>query len=392
MMMHRASYCLIALQVAIQGAAPKLQGMETEQVDAYVREEMQKQKVPGLALLVVREGAIVKAQGYGLANIEYQVPVKPETIFQSGSLGKQFTATGIMMLAAEGRVALDDPVSKYLSDVPETWRPITVRRLLSHTAGIGEYPENFDLRRDYSEDELLQAIYRLPLVFSPGENWRYSNPGYVVLGILIHKVTGRFYGDFLQDRIFKPLGMTSTRINSEADIIPNRAAGYRLAKGKLKNQEWVSPTMNSTADGSLCLNILDLAKWDAALYTERLLKRESLEQMWKPVVLSSGKPNIAGYGFGWMSNAVRGHRVIEHAGAWQGFSAHIARFVDEHLTIVVLANQADGDPTRIARQVAGLYVHQLMPDERTPTEDNGGELTAAQEDQVLKYPDGKAGP
>jgi CubicO group peptidase (beta-lactamase class C family) len=388
-MMHRASYFLIALLIANQ-SAPKLQGAEADQVDAYVQAEMQKQKIPGLAVLIVRDGTIAKSQGYGLANVEHQVPVKPETIFQSGSMGKQFTATAMMMLVEQGKVALDDPVSKHLGEIPEAWKPITVRHLLSHTAGVGEYPESYDLRRDYSEDELLQSIYRLPLVFAPGEKWRYSNPGYIALGILIHKVTGQFYGDFLQDRIFKPLGMTSTRIISDADIISNRAAGYRVVKGELKNQEWVSPTMNSTADGSLYLNIVDLAKWDAVLYTERLLKRESLEQMWKPAVLNSGKQNFAGYGFGWMSKDVHGHRVIEHAGAWQGFTSHIARFVDDRLTVVVLANLAGSNPPKIARHVAGLYLSELLPDERTSIEDTEPELTAILREQLSSYLEGKA--
>ena len=129
----------------------------------------------------------------------------------------------------------------------------------------------------------------IPLAFPPGTNWSYSNLGYLTLGILIHRVTGTFYGDVLQARIFRPLGMQTTRIMSEADIIPNRAAGYRLVKGELKNQEWVSPALNTTADGSLYFSILDLAKWDAALYTEKLLKRSSLEQMWTVVKLNNGQ-------------------------------------------------------------------------------------------------------
>jgi CubicO group peptidase (beta-lactamase class C family) len=365
MMVHRICHLLVALLLVVEGAGRQAAAGDAEQVDAYVRGEIQRQKIPGLALVVARDGAIVKADGYGLANVEHDVPVKPQTIFQSGSVGKQFTATAVMLLVEEGKIALDDAAKKYLGEVPEVWSPITVRQLLSHTAGVGDFPPSFDLRRDYSEDELLQAVCRLPLVFAPGEKWRYSNPGYVALGILIHKVTGQFYGDFLQDRIFKPLDMSSTRIICEADIIPNRAAGYRLVKGDLKNQEWVSPTMNSTADGSLYWNILDLAKWDAALYTERLLKRESLEQMWKPVVLKSGTPNAVGYGFGWMSGEVSGRRVVEHGGAWQGFTSHIARFVDDRLTVGVLANLAGSNPTRIAHHVAELYLGEVAAKEGT---------------------------
>jgi hypothetical protein len=143
---------------------------------------------------------------------------------------------------------------------------------------------------------------------------------------------------------------------SEADIIPNRAAGYRLVKGELKNQEWVAPTVNTTADGSLYFSILDLAKWDAALYTEKLLKRSSLEQMWTPAKLNNGQPNSGDYGFGWSIGNVRGHRVLDHGGAWQGFKTHISRYVDDKLTVVVLTNLGDAEPGVITEHVAGMYL------------------------------------
>jgi CubicO group peptidase (beta-lactamase class C family) len=177
----------------------------------------------------------------------------------------------------------------------------------------------------------------------------------LTLGILIHKVTGQFYGDFLQQRIFRPLEMSTTRIINEADIIPNRSAGYRLVNGELKNQEWVSPTLNTTADGSLYFSILDLAKWDAALYTERLLKRSSLDQMWTVTPLRDGKPNPGHYGYGWVIEVNDRHRVIEHDGQWQGFETQISRYVDDELTVVVLTNLDSAKPDRIAHGVASIY-------------------------------------
>jgi CubicO group peptidase (beta-lactamase class C family) len=243
-------------------------------VETYVKGEMDRQHIPGLALLVARDGKTVRAQGFGFSNLEHSVTVKPETIFQSGSVGKQFTATVVMMLVEEGKIGLDDSITEYFPEAPATWKPVTVRHLLSHTGGFTDYPRGFDFRKDYTEDELFKVVAGIPLAFAPGTKWRYSNLGYLTLGILIHRVTGKFYGDVLQERIFQPLGMHTTRIMSEADIIPNRAAGYRLVKGQVKNQEWVAPTLNTTADGSLYFSILDLAKWDAALYTEAL---ETLE-------------------------------------------------------------------------------------------------------------------
>ena len=326
-------------------------------VDSYVQSELQRQHIPGLSLLVAYDGTIVRAQGYGLANVELQVSVKPETIFQSGSVGKQFTATAVMMLVQEGKIKLDDPLTKYLKNTPAEWQQVTIRELLSHTAGLTDYPKRFDFRKDYTEAQLLKIVESIPLSFPPGTKWSYSNLGYLTLGILIHQVTGMFYGDFLHERIFQPLGMTTTRIISESDIVANRAAGYRLVKGELKNQEWVSPTLNTTADGALYFSILDLAKWDAALYTEKLLKRSSLDQMWTVAKLKNGQPNSGRYGFGWSILAKDGHRVLEHGGAWQGFKSHISRYVDDKLTIVVLANLEQADLGLIADHVAKIYLN-----------------------------------
>ena len=362
-MNHRLKYssCIpwllaLALAVFLLPSASAQSNTTKEAASNYVRAEMQRQHIPGLALLVSRGGKIVQAQGFGRANVELQVPVKPETVFQSGSVGKQFTATAVMMLVEEGKVALDDPLTKYFSDAPATWKEVTVRELLSHTGGFGDYPEKFDFRKDWTEAELLKLVENIPLAYPPGTKWEYSNLGFLTLGILIHRVTGEFYGDFLQQRIFQPLGMQTTRIISEADIVPNRAAGYRLVKGELKNQEWVAPMVNTTADGSLYFSILDLAKWDAALYTEKLLKRSSLDQMWTPAKLNDGQSNKDGYGFGWFIGKRQGHRLISHDGAWQGFKTAIERYVDDQLTVVVLTNLAEAKPDLIAEHVADLYL------------------------------------
>jgi len=329
---------------------------QPDAIDKYVQAEMARQKIPGLALLVSRSGRVVRAQGYGLANVELQVPVKPETIFQSGSMGKQFTATAVMMLVEEGKIGLEDPLTKFFPDAPAAWTQVTIRELLSHSAGFTDYPKNFDMRKDYTEAQVLKIVEAIPLAYTPGTRWSYSNLGYLTLGIVIHKVTGEFYGDFLQERIFRPLGMNTTRIISEADIVPNRSAGYRLVKGELKNQEWVAPTVNTTADGSLYFSIEDLAKWDAALYTDKLLKRSSLEQMWTVAKLKNGQPNSGDYGFGWFIEARNGHRIVEHEGAWQGFETDIVRELDDKLTVVVLDNLADSEPKKLVYHVAEMYL------------------------------------
>jgi len=376
--------------------------IQSQSVDDYLAQEMKAQHIPGLALGVYRNGEIVKAQGYGLANVELNVPVKPETIFQSGSVGKQFAATAVMMLVEEGKVGLDDAITKYFPGAPDTWNNIKVRNLLSHTSGLAEYESDertgpsgpFYLRLDFTEDELLKKAEALPFDFQPGEKWSYRNTNYLLLGFLIRKVTGEFYGDYLHERIFKPLGMNATRIISEADIIPNRAAGYQLVKGELKNQDWVSPTFNSTADGALYFTVLDLAKWDAALYTEKLVKKSSLDQMWTVAKLNDGKPNKSNYGFAWTIDQMNGHRVIEHGGAWQGFTTYIARYMDDKLTVVVLTNldSANSNPGRIAHHVAGLYVPALMPPELKPIEDKEPQVTAFFREVLQKIAEEKADP
>jgi CubicO group peptidase (beta-lactamase class C family) len=392
-------FCAVLLAMGTSSSPP---ADDDAKVDAYVRGEMQRERIPGLALGVYRDGKIVKAEGYGIANLEWDVPVKADTIFQSGSVGKQFTATAVMMLVEEGKVGLDDPIQKYFPDAPETWKGIKIRNLLSHTSGLGEYENGprtkpdgpFYLRLDMTEDELYKRIAAMPMDFKPGEDWSYRNTNYVLLGILIHRVTGKFYGDYLQERIFKPLGMTSTRIISDRNIISNRASGYELVDGQPKNQEWVSPTFNSTADGALYFTVLDLEKWDAALYTQKLLKKSSFDQMWTVMKLNNGQPNKANYGFAWDINEANGHKLIEHGGAWQGFTTHIARYVDDKLTIVVLTNldARHAQPDKIAHAVAGLYLPALMPVEVKAIEDKEPQTTLLFRNVLQEMVAGKVDP
>jgi CubicO group peptidase (beta-lactamase class C family) len=334
------------------------------QVDRVVEAERKAQQIPGTSLAVCHDGKLVKASGYGLANVELDVPVTPETIFQTGSVGKQFTSMAVMMLVEEGKIGLDVEVPRYIPESPAGWKEVTVRELLTHTSGIADYGGEEDtmangvinFRKDYTEEELTQAFAKMPMDFAPGAKWKYSNTGYVLLGIIIHRVTGEFYGDFLQERIFRPLGMSSTRIISEADIVPHRSSGYRLVKGVLKNQEWVSPALNTTADGALYTNVLDLAKWDAALDRKLLVKPSSYNAMWTPVRLNDGKTHP--YGFGWSLSGAAGNHVVSHDGAWQGFTMSISRHLDERWTVIVMTN-LDSDnskPEKIVDEVTKIYL------------------------------------
>src|ERR1700730_5238075 len=191
--------------------------VRADKVDDYIEAEMRTQHIPGLSLAVIKDGKIVKARGYGLANVELNVPAGPETVFKIGSVSKQFLATGIMLLVEEGKVNLDDRVSKFLEGTPETWKDITVRHLLTHTSGIVREAPGFDPLKIQSDADVIKTAYPLPLRFAPGERWEYCNVGYFALAEIIHKVTGKPWGDYLSERVFKPLAMDATRTTTTTD-------------------------------------------------------------------------------------------------------------------------------------------------------------------------------
>ena len=377
----------VALLLMVATPCPAQENLSAR-IDAFVKTEMQRQQIPGVSLAVVRNGKIAVLKSYGFSNLEHQIPVKPETIFQSGSIGKQFAATAIMILAAEGKLSLEDKVSRFFPDAPASWSQITVRHLLTHTAGLGDYPSDFDLRRDHTEAELWTMIKAVPLAYQPGEKWDYSNLGYVTLGILIRKVTERFHGDFVGERIFKPLGMQTARIISEAAIVLNRAAGYRLVRGQLLNQEWVSPSTNTTADGPYYFTVLDLAKWDAGLLSDTLLPQAQLAQMWKPVKLADG--SIKGYGFGWHTEVLHGHPVVFHGGAWQGFKSFIARFPKDRITFIFMANSWDTRDFRFARGLVATHFPEFALPAAQTIADREPDVTAMIRRVLLQLAQGKA--
>jgi CubicO group peptidase (beta-lactamase class C family) len=333
-----------------------------DKVDDYIRQKMASQHISGLSLAVVLNGKILKAKGYGLANLELNVPATPQTIYQLASMTKQFTATAVMMLVEQGKIGLEDPVSNYLDGTPESWKNITIRHLLTHTSGIKDYinEPTQSLQLDVSEDEVYKATIPRPLNFQPGEHYAYSNTNYHLLGMIIHKLSGKPYGEFLQEHIFGPLGMKDTSIISLSDLIPNRASGYRWDGRQLHNGEYVAPSILGYAGGGIVSNVLDLAKWDAALYGERLLKSSSLQQMWTSGKLNDG--SVTGYGFGWGIGETNNHKSISHGGGHRtGFTTVIKRFLNDRLTLVVLTNQSGAsDPASIATGVATYFLPALL--------------------------------
>lgn len=352
----------ISILATLGIASPAISAPDPEtfrkQLDSFVEAEMRAEKVPGVAIAVLRKGEIVVAKGYGKATVEHDVPVTPDTIFQSGSVGKMFTAAAVMTAVENGKMKLDDPVITYLPDAPASWRPITIRHLLTHTSGIPEFGGKFDYRRDYTDDELVKAAYPLPLDFKPGARWNYSNTGYILLGILVKKATGQSYLDILDTQVFKPLGMKTARGISDGDIVPHRASGYQLVNDVLKNHDWVSPTMNATADGSLYFSLNDMIAWSRGVEKGAVLSAASWKQVYTPVTLNSGKPYP--YGFGWGIEKVGGHPRYQHGGAWQGFRTFYSRYLGDDLSVILLTNSAETKLETFMDGIVGLWDPALV--------------------------------
>jgi len=259
---------------------------KADNIDDYISARMRRPHIPGLSLAIVRDGRVIKERA------------TKETVYEIGSNTKQFTAAAIMMLVEEDKVRLEDSVMKYFPDAPQTWRGITIRHLLTHTSGIQNHvavPHWLDVFRTNLafetaplRDELLKMFFKLPLEFQPGETWAYDNTGYYLLGIIIEKVTGKSYWQFLDERIFKPFEMNATRSTDPQPIIPNRASGYEWKNDHFENRPILLPPIAFSA-GSLLSTVEDMAKWDAALSTGKVLKQSSLEQMWTPALTNDAR-------------------------------------------------------------------------------------------------------
>jgi CubicO group peptidase (beta-lactamase class C family) len=345
-------------------------------IDDFVSRSMTRHHIPGASIAVVKDGKPILINSYGLANVELRVPTTQDTVYQLASVTKTYTAAAIMNLVKEGKFSLDDKITERLPELPKAWEKVTVRNLLNHTSGIKSYTSVPDFartsRKDYTPREILDLVAKAPLEFAPGAKWRYNNTGYFLLGMLIEKVTGKPYGAYMAERVFKPLGLTRTRANDLQAVITNRAQGYRWTGKELKNAEYVSPTQPFAA-GMLVSTISDLVKWDAALANHTILDEPTLELMWTATRLSDGKE--AAYGFGWGVSRVNGHRQVSHGGGIPGFSTEIARFVDDKLTVIVLTNAEGGRAQALARGIAALYVPALAETRSEPIADNDAQTT-----------------
>lgn len=318
--------------------------------DDFIRAQMKEQNIPGLAVAVIKDGTVVKAEGYGVANTRANTPVTAETVFKIGSVSKQFLATGIMLLAQDGRLDVHDAVGVHIEGVPASWAGMTVRHLLTHTSGLVREPPAFDPMKQQSLMELIESAYSQPLRFTPGEKWEYSNLGYNVLAEIIGRASGIPWTQFIAERVFTPAGMLATRATTVTGAVPNRASGYSDNDRLVDAADWLAVRPG----GAFMSTVLDLAKWDAALYTDAILTEATRRQMWTPVALNDGTSHP--YGFGWHLNRPGNRPEVYHGGGLPGFIAQYRRYLDDRVTIVVLLNLDDADDETIARGVAELHL------------------------------------
>ena len=344
-MSRLAPLCLFALST-VAGAAP------LAPPDAGIDGLMQRYdgRVPGAAVLVLKDGQPVFRRGYGLAVVEDGTPVSPATNFRLASVSKQFTAAAILLLAEDGRLSIDDPLKKWLPGLPAVADAMTLRQLLSHTSGLLDYEDLMDpvdTRQVHDIDvlHLLQKENRT--YFAPGSSYRYSNSGYALLALVVGKASGSDFASFLRQRIFLPLGMTATFAHQDGvDEVPDRAYGYSQIDGHWQRTDQ-STTSAVLGDGGIYSSIDDLAKWDAALYDERLLRRASLQQAFSAAT-ATPEPDVPHYGFGWRING----DALWHSGESIGFRNVIVRYPKQKLTVVVLSNRNDPEPYALALQIA----------------------------------------
>ena len=313
------------------------------------------------SVLVVRSDQVLLDKGYGYANLEWQVPDSPEAKFRLGSITKQFTAASILLLEERGKLKTDDPVKKYMPDAPAAWDKITIYNLLTHTSGIPSFtgfPDYRSTEAAPTTPEKLVARFRdKPLEFQPGEKWNYSNSGYVLLGYLIEKISGQSYKDFVQENIFKPLGMNDSGYDSNSAIILHRAYGYSPGPNGPVNAGYIDMTIPFSA-GSLYSTTHDLLRWEQGLFGGKVLSATSFKKMTAPFKQD--------YACGLAVRTVNGHTEIDHGGGIEGFNTELAYYPDDKLTIVVLGNLNGDAPGEIAKQLAALVHGEkvVLPSER----------------------------
>ena len=354
---------------------------ESQAIDSIFA-EWNKADVPGCALGIIKEGKLIYAKGYGLANMEYDIPISTSSVFRIGSTSKQFTAACIILLAEKGKLSLEDTLKSIFPDFPEYATKITIRHLLNHTSGVRDYLQIAYLKGlgdddFYSDEDIMQwLVHQSHLNFDPGEEYLYSNSGYWLLGQIVNKVAGINMADFAQKEIFEPLGMNNTHFhNDHTQIVKNRASGY--APGDNDDYKISMTTLDMIGDGGIFTTINDVKKWDDAFYDPTVLRKSFWQEMTKQGILNNGE--IIDYASGLMIGAYKGLKTIRHGGAFVGFRAELLRFPKEQLSIAIFANRADANPSSKANQVADILLKGKLVEEVKKNDNSTNSIEPEQE-------------
>jgi D-alanyl-D-alanine carboxypeptidase len=324
----------------------------TERLDAIASKQF-KENEPGAAVLVMKSGTPLLRKGYGMADLEQGIRMTPGAVIRLGSITKQFTAVAVLQLVESGRIALNDPITKYLPDAPTHGKTITVEHLLTHTSGIPSYTGKAEFRKRVADDlkpkEIVEVVQKDPLEFDPGTKWSYNNSGYVLLGMLIESVSGMPYAEYLEKNVYPRAGLTSTRYGDNKTIVPGRVPGYSRGGGKIVNAGYLSMTIPYAA-GALLSTVDDLARWNAAVAAGKVVDRKLIDKAWTPYRLADGEST--GYGYGWRMASLAGERVIQHGGTIHGYATHALWLPEHEVYVAVLANDQTVDPDFVSGLLA----------------------------------------
>jgi CubicO group peptidase (beta-lactamase class C family) len=363
------------LTLAVFSSAAASAQVSVSQIDAIFA-SLKSSDAPGAAVLVVRNGRVAFRQGYGVTDLRTRTKIDAHTNFRLASFTKQFTAACIMLLAHDGKLHYDDRLTDFFPQFPEYGKSITVRNLLNHTSGLPDYEDLLMKQYPNTPPEKVPQILDAGVLklleqqtsgeFPAGTKWEYSNSGYAVLAMIVEKVSGKPFSQFLHDRIFVPLKMTNTLAYEKGkNEVPHRAYGHTRTDENMANYRGFretdqSPTSAVLGDGGIYSSLDDLAKWDRALRDHTLLTAAEMQPALTPVEPSGGPPKLddqpVSYGFGWFLDPYKGHKRMAHDGSTIGFRTTIQRFTDDNLTIIVLANRTDINPEELALKVADLYL------------------------------------
>jgi len=377
---------LITALVSVDAAAQKINTKQlTADYDRMLSEKF-RQGETGCAALVAKDGQIIYKKAFGMADLELNVPMQPDMVFRIGSITKQFTAVAILQLMEQGKLSLQDDITKYIPDYPTHGYNITIEHLLTHTSGIKSYtnvPEfQKYVRQDMKPEEAINTFRNLPMEFAPGTKWNYNNSGYFLLGYIIEKVSGKTYQEYIDENFFKPLGMTGSCYGNDSRIIKNRASGYQPGKDGVQNADFLSMLLPFSA-GAIQSTVEDLFKWSQAVHSYKLVSKESLDKAFTEYKLANGKGT--GYGYGWFLSQLQGSKTIEHGGGINGFLTNAIYFPEEDLFVALFSNSTSVGPDFTSQKMAALALGKPLKD--TPI--NIDEATLGLYVGVFKNEDGK---